>query len=167
MPALAGRTLNAQRPTLNAQVLRILERTSSTFGVRRWTFDVRRLAIKTPNAERRTPNIEVRACQLRHIALVRRRAFPTIRGMVKISGEYQGNLRCRAVHGPSGSVLFTDAPRDIGGGGEYPEPGVVRERFEGNHGHGNNRWGRQQGEYNHRAVTGTGWQSGKRGPKRR
>ena len=47
---------------------------------------------------------------------------PTIRGMVKISGEYQGNLRCRAVHGPSGSVLFTDAPRDIGGGGEAFSP---------------------------------------------
>lgn len=42
--------------------------------------------------------------------------------MVKITGEYQGNLRCRAVHGPSGSVLYTDAPRDIGGGGEAFSP---------------------------------------------
>jgi putative redox protein len=42
--------------------------------------------------------------------------------MVKISGEYSGNLRCKAVHGPSGSVLFTDAPVDVGGGGEGFSP---------------------------------------------
>lgn len=42
--------------------------------------------------------------------------------MVKISGEYQGNLHCRAVHGPSGSVLFTSAPVDVGGRGDAFSP---------------------------------------------
>ncbi len=42
--------------------------------------------------------------------------------MVKISGEYQGNLHCRAVHGPSGSVLFTSAPVDVGGTGDACSP---------------------------------------------
>lgn len=42
--------------------------------------------------------------------------------MVKISGEYQGNLHCRAVHGPSGGVLFTSAPVDVGGTGDAFSP---------------------------------------------
>ena len=32
--------------------------------------------------------------------------------MVQIHIEYQGDLGCRAVHGPSGSELRTDAPAD-------------------------------------------------------
>ena len=35
--------------------------------------------------------------------------------MVEISGEYLGELRCRAVHGPSGGTLVTDAPADNAG----------------------------------------------------
>ncbi|MEY4307117.1 MAG: hypothetical protein RJA95_485, partial [Verrucomicrobiota bacterium] len=31
---------------------------------------------------------------------------------VKISCEYLGDLRVRATHGPSGTVLHTDAPVD-------------------------------------------------------
>ncbi|HWA08790.1 MAG TPA: OsmC family protein [Opitutaceae bacterium] len=42
--------------------------------------------------------------------------------MVKITGEYQGDLRCVATHGPSGGTLATDAPRDNQGRGEAFSP---------------------------------------------
>lgn len=42
--------------------------------------------------------------------------------MVTITGEYQGELHCRAVHGPSGNVLQTDAPKDNQGKGEAFSP---------------------------------------------
>jgi putative redox protein len=42
--------------------------------------------------------------------------------MVKISGEYQGDLHCAASHGPSGSTLITDAPTDNQGRGEAFSP---------------------------------------------
>ena len=42
--------------------------------------------------------------------------------MVKITGEYQGDLHCTATHGPSGTVLFTDAPKDNQGRGEAFSP---------------------------------------------
>ena len=42
--------------------------------------------------------------------------------MVAIQMEYQGELRCRAVHGPSGTDLSTDAPRDNQGKGESFSP---------------------------------------------
>lgn len=42
--------------------------------------------------------------------------------MVEITGEYEGDLHCRAVHGPSGSVLNTDAPKDNQGRGEAFSP---------------------------------------------
>jgi len=42
--------------------------------------------------------------------------------MVKITGEYQGDLHCSAVHGPSGNVLATDAPKDNQGRGEAFSP---------------------------------------------
>jgi putative redox protein len=42
--------------------------------------------------------------------------------MVKITGEYQGDLHCIATHGPSGSNLSTDAPRDNQGRGEAFSP---------------------------------------------
>jgi uncharacterized OsmC-like protein len=42
--------------------------------------------------------------------------------MVKITGEYQGDLHCTAVHGPSGTVLSTDAPKDNQGRGEAFSP---------------------------------------------
>jgi len=35
-----------------------------------------------------------------------------LRPMVQIQIEYEGDLRCRAVHGPSGTELRTDAPAD-------------------------------------------------------
>lgn len=41
---------------------------------------------------------------------------------VKIDITYQGGLRCRAVHGPSGQVLETDAPVDNQGRGESFSP---------------------------------------------
>jgi putative redox protein len=42
--------------------------------------------------------------------------------MVAIQFEYQGDLHCRAVHGPSGTVLNTDAPKDNQGRGESFSP---------------------------------------------
>ena len=38
--------------------------------------------------------------------------------MVDIYVEYQGDLQCRAEHGPSGAVLVTDAPVDNHGRGQ-------------------------------------------------
>lgn len=35
--------------------------------------------------------------------------------MVTFTAEYLGELRCRAVHGPSGTEMITDAPADNGG----------------------------------------------------
>ncbi len=42
--------------------------------------------------------------------------------MVTITGEYQGDLHCTAVHGPSGARLSTDAPKDNQGRGEAFSP---------------------------------------------
>jgi putative redox protein len=42
--------------------------------------------------------------------------------MVAIQLEYQGDLHCRAVHGPSGTELYTDAPKDNQGRGESFSP---------------------------------------------
>lgn len=42
--------------------------------------------------------------------------------MVRITMEYQGDLHCQAVHGPSGTVLSTDAPKDNQGRGESFSP---------------------------------------------
>jgi hypothetical protein len=42
--------------------------------------------------------------------------------MVRITGEYQGDLHCSAVHGPSGNALATDAPKDNQGRGEAFSP---------------------------------------------
>jgi putative redox protein len=42
--------------------------------------------------------------------------------MVAIQLEYEGELHCRAVHGPSGTALATDAPKDNQGRGESFSP---------------------------------------------
>lgn len=42
--------------------------------------------------------------------------------MVEIQIEYEGELRCKAVHVPSGTVLATDAPKDNMGRGESFSP---------------------------------------------
>jgi putative redox protein len=42
--------------------------------------------------------------------------------MVSIELAYEGDLHCRAVHGPSGTVLTTDAPKDNQGRGESFSP---------------------------------------------
>src|ERR1700678_3447772 len=48
----------------------------------------------------------------------------TFRGVtvVAIQIEYQGELHCKAVHGPSGTELNTDAPKDNQGRGESFSP---------------------------------------------
>jgi putative redox protein len=42
--------------------------------------------------------------------------------MVAIQLEYEGDLHCKAVHGPSGTDLSTDAPTDNQGRGESFSP---------------------------------------------
>jgi putative redox protein len=42
--------------------------------------------------------------------------------MVAIQIAYQGDLHCKAVHGPSGTELTTDAPKDNQGRGESFSP---------------------------------------------
>ena len=42
--------------------------------------------------------------------------------MVVIQFEYQGELHCKAVHGPSSTELSTDAPKDNQGRGESFSP---------------------------------------------
>ncbi len=42
--------------------------------------------------------------------------------MVKVQLRYDGDLRCTAVHGPSGQQLHTDAPVDNHGRGESFSP---------------------------------------------
>ena len=42
--------------------------------------------------------------------------------MVEINIQYQGDLHCEAVHGPSGTALSTDAPKDNMGKGESFSP---------------------------------------------
>jgi len=42
--------------------------------------------------------------------------------MVEVSMVYEGQLRCRASHGPSGQTLVTDAPVDNHGKGESFSP---------------------------------------------
>ena len=42
--------------------------------------------------------------------------------MVQIKMEYQGDLHCKAVHGPSATELATDAPKDNQGRGESFSP---------------------------------------------
>jgi putative redox protein len=42
--------------------------------------------------------------------------------MVNIQVEYQGDLHCKATHGPSGAELTTDAPKDNQGRGESFSP---------------------------------------------
>jgi uncharacterized OsmC-like protein len=42
--------------------------------------------------------------------------------MVEFSLVYEGDLRCRALHGPSGTALLTDAPADNLGRGEAFSP---------------------------------------------
>jgi putative redox protein len=44
------------------------------------------------------------------------------RTMVNIQVEYQGDLHCKATHGPSGAELSTDAPKDNQGRGESFSP---------------------------------------------
>lgn len=42
--------------------------------------------------------------------------------MVEMKMQYEGELHCKAVHGPSGTELNTDAPRDNQGRGESFSP---------------------------------------------
>ena len=41
---------------------------------------------------------------------------------VEIKGQYEGDLRVKLTHGPSGSVIQTDAPTDNNGKGERFSP---------------------------------------------
>ena len=42
--------------------------------------------------------------------------------MVEVNVVYEGKLRCSATHGPSGSEIVTDAPKDNMGEGKYFSP---------------------------------------------
>jgi uncharacterized OsmC-like protein len=52
----------------------------------------------------------------------RRRITPHNYGMVNVSIKYTGNLHCDATHGPSQSIIATDAPTDNKGKGEAFSP---------------------------------------------
>lgn len=41
---------------------------------------------------------------------------------VEIKGEYEGDLRVKLIHGPSGSIIETDAPKDNQGKGSRFSP---------------------------------------------
>ena len=47
---------------------------------------------------------------------------PSYRSMVRMDVTYDGDLRCTATHGPSGTTLVTDAPVDNRGKGESFSP---------------------------------------------
>ncbi len=50
--------------------------------------------------------------------------------MVTITGQYEGELHCLAVHGPSGTAIATDAPRDNQGrGGAFSPTDLVAAGF--------------------------------------
>ena len=49
-------------------------------------------------------------------------ASATYRPVTRIQCRYTGDLRCQALHGPSGSELSTDAPTDNQGKGERFSP---------------------------------------------
>jgi putative redox protein len=42
--------------------------------------------------------------------------------MVEVTAQYEGDLRCSAIHGPSKTTIFTDAPIDNHGKGESFSP---------------------------------------------
>ncbi|MGB0333955.1 MAG: OsmC family protein [Opitutales bacterium] len=42
--------------------------------------------------------------------------------MVQMTVNYEGSLRCKVIHGPSGGTLHTDAPIDNNGKGEAASP---------------------------------------------
>lgn len=42
--------------------------------------------------------------------------------MIRLTSTYEGGLRCRATHGPSGTAVVTDAPTDNHGKGESFSP---------------------------------------------
>ena len=42
--------------------------------------------------------------------------------MVEITARYEGNLRCAVTHGPSGTTILTDAPKDNQGEGAAFSP---------------------------------------------
>lgn len=48
--------------------------------------------------------------------------FSFVKQMVEIKITYEGDLHCKAVHGPSGKELETDAPLDNMGKGETFSP---------------------------------------------
>jgi putative redox protein len=41
---------------------------------------------------------------------------------VQVDVVYEGHLKCKATHGPSGAAVLTDAPTDNGGKGELFSP---------------------------------------------
>ena len=65
---------------------------------------------------------KARDCLLIPRGLVIGQAGGTLRGMVRISIDYQGGLHCQVRHEPSGSTFQTDAPKDNQGKGESFSP---------------------------------------------
>src|SRR5580698_2627335 len=61
----------------------------------------------------------------RAVGMPTSRSLSTLRRgahMVDVEVSYEGDLHCRVIHGPSGTVLSTDAPLDSHGKGESFSP---------------------------------------------
>ena len=73
--------------------------------------------------------------------------------MVAIQLEYQGDLHCKTVHGPSRTELYTDAPKDNQGRGESFSPTDLDGDLAGQLHADDNGYSRAHAESRYRGAT--------------